>query len=171
MLVQLLLIFLLGLLAFQDFRSREVSVFLFPVITILFLWVHVKASHGVDIKSSVLLCCLFVLVQLGLLGAYFLLRQGSLRFLSASLGLGDVFFLGCLCFLFSPVNYIAFHLISLLSGLAFAFCTKIFSKSSNISIPLAGLQACLVIAIMLYSLLVKPVAYYSDQYLFARLSQ
>lgn len=164
-----ILLILLGITAVQDFTTRTVSVLLFPAVFIIIFLLHIHVVSGIDLLIQVACCFLFLLIQLVLLAAYFFLAKKNLHKIKQSLGLGDVLFMGCLCFLFSPVNYIAFHVFSLTSGLAFAVTTRYFWPQQSQTIPLAGLQAILLTGLIVLGTVYPPVPMFTDTFLLAKL--
>ncbi len=67
------------------------------------------------------------------------------------LGIGDVLFLLCLAFFFSPVNFFLFYLMSLLLICMGTGAYLLLCKPANFSIPLAGLQGFVFILLLLAS--------------------
>ncbi|MNS43960.1 Type IV leader peptidase family protein [compost metagenome] len=134
------LIITLLIIAYQDFKSREVHWFLFPLLLILSLS---KLWYIDQLKEvfSFLINVLMVLVQLLLLTFYFSVKEKKLINIADNyLGWGDILFLFNLCFLLSPVNFILFYLVSLLATIICFLVYKAFVNTTK-PIPLAGLQA------------------------------
>ena len=139
-LISCCLIITLLIIAYQDFKSREVHWFLFPLLLILALF---KIWYLDQFKElfSFLLNVIMVLLQLLLLSLYFSIKERKLINIADSyLGWGDILFLFNLCFLLSPVNFILFYLVSLLVTITSYLIYNAFVNSSK-PIPLAGLQA------------------------------
>lgn len=139
-LISCCLIITLLTIAYQDFKSREVQWFWFPLLLVLALF---KIWYLDQFKElfSFLLNVIMVLLQLLLLTLYFSIKERKLINIADSyLGWGDILFLLNLCFLLSPVNFILFYLVSLLVTITSYLIYNTFVNSSK-PIPLAGLQA------------------------------
>lgn len=139
-LISCCLIITLLTIAYQDFKSREVQWFWFPLLFVLALF---KIWYLDQFKElfSFLLNVIMVLLQLLLLTLYFSIKERKLINIADSyLGWGDILFLLNLCFLLSPVNFILFYLVSLLVTITSYLIYNAFVNLSK-PIPLAGLQA------------------------------
>lgn len=139
-LISCCLIITLLTIAYQDFKSREVQWFWFPLLLVLALF---KIWYLDQFKElfSFLLNVIMVLLQLLLLTLYFSIKERKLINIADSyLGWGDILFLLNLCFLLSPLNFILFYLVSLLVTITSYLIYNAFVNSSK-PIPLAGLQA------------------------------
>jgi hypothetical protein len=135
---------LLALIAFQDFKERQVYWFLFPI---LFLLGFIEKPLS-DTFIQVALNLLFLSFIFLLLLIYFLcIRQRPLQFLHSQMGLGDIFFFIALSSFFPFPDYALFFCISLILAL---LLSAPFFILNSITIPLAGLQAvCLAIILVL----------------------
>lgn len=134
---------LLLFITYQDVRYRAVYWVCFPLLATL-LVTYQAASHHTGILGNVLQNIGFLLLNLLVLGGYFRARHVGLRAIfSQFLGLGDVLFFGCLCFLFSPDRFIFFYLTSLLLTLGGCATLRLVQRPEK-SIPLAGIQALLL---------------------------
>lgn len=147
----LLTIAILLIIARQDLSTRSVTWFLFPLLAVSgmgFAWLELHSVQTLLINIGI--NTLFLLLQFGLLKLWFLIRTGRRAFLDHAIGKGDLFFmLAAGCF-FSPVNFVLFHLsslvLSLLIHLIFRNLPRLYGNAGNI--PLAGLQAACLILVL-----------------------
>jgi membrane protein CcdC involved in cytochrome C biogenesis len=71
------------------------------------------------------------------------------------IGIGDIAFLITIAFLFSPVNFILFLLLSLTFSLLFVMTSRFILPNKFKTIPLAGLQAVFLLGLLITILLVN----------------
>jgi hypothetical protein len=144
-LIFLLLAITAALIFYQDFSTRSVLWFLFPIIGILGLlnsYFQTNSWKNTFINSTV--NAGFLLVQFFLLKLfYYLKRNNTSGLINNKIGLGDVFLLIACCFFFSPFNFLLFYCCSLLFALIIhSLVTKIFHENKfPLTIPLAGWMA------------------------------
>lgn len=134
----------------QDIVSRSVYWFTFPLLTGLFITLHILIKQP---ATTWLLMCLKNIAFLGfqflLVWLYFSLK--AKRFINVTntmIGWGDILFLVSLAFYFSLLNFIVFYIGSLVLALLIALVGSFYSSDKKI--PLAGLQA-LIFALFLTS--------------------
>ena len=133
----------LTVVTYQDFSSRTVDWFYFPLLT-LFGFLHsFSESHDILLfLKSFSYNLMFVLLQLAILVGYFWIRDGERRpFFDERLGWGDVAFLVASATFFSTAGFLIFYVASLIFSILGVFVCRIFNADSRNSIPLAGLQA------------------------------
>ncbi len=147
----------LTMIAIQDYRSRSVYWFFFPLLGLSGI-----AQSILEIKSTsqsflyAFFNLFFLLLQFCVLKFYFFLRQRKkMKLIDKKIGSGDVLFLIAICFFFSPVNFIAFYITSLLFTVIVYGVNSRIRKSSMGTVPLAGLQAVFFIVCMCASLLLN----------------
>jgi hypothetical protein len=130
---------------YQDFTTRSVVWFLFPVISIVGIIHNYQQGNSwrtILINSSINMG--FLVLQFLLLSFYFLLKGQNIRnSLRSKLGLGDILFMLACCFFFSPLNFLLFYCSSLFFSLFIhLFVIQFFrSQKDTHTIPLAGWQA------------------------------
>ena len=163
----------LSLIALQDFRSRAVSGFLFPLLAVCGLGLAIIELRSVWLAMQyILFNGGFLLLQFVLLKAWFVLRKkGKSVLIDHAIGRGDIFFLLAAGCFFSPFNFILFYLLSLLFALAIALAVRgwpvLAARWSTI--PLAGLQAgFLLICLSLHLLLKQPLT--NDNWMIPKLT-
>ena len=153
MLLTRILILLALLLVFvQDIKSRSVYWIVFPLLLILFIVSDLvnHKSFG-DLWPSVLLNLGFLVLQLLIITCWFSLKEKRWVNISMDLlGWGDILFLVSISFYLSFVNFLFFHIVSLLLALTGWLIWQLFANQKSKHIPLAGMQA-VVFAVFLSS--------------------
>lgn len=140
LLADLFIIAMLLLVTYQDHRYRAVIWLVFPALTVLFS-VEAFSSPGFS-PEHIVLNAIFLLILLGVLTLYFSLRaRRPVNITRAYLGWGDILFLASLCFLFSPLSFLAFYMLSLLGTLVWVLAVYGIRGTKPVTIPLAGIQA------------------------------
>jgi hypothetical protein len=151
--IRLPMMMLLAAVTVQDLKSRAVYWFWFPLLTALFI-TDLKMYHEqslAEICQVAMINIGFVAVQLLLVSVYFSVKHRRwVNITNELLGWGDVLLLLSLSCYFSTLNYIFFYVFSLIIVLCI-FITRSFIKKSYEHIPLAGLQALLVIVCIIAS--------------------
>ncbi len=133
---------ILGFLAYQDFKQREISWILIPLLIILHAIISIRS---ISLENAVLYFLInsgFILLQLLFLTVYFSVKNRAFtNIINTYLGIGDIWFFVVLALAFSPVNFILFYLGSLFLTMIGFLVWKGLSKSSEKEIPLAGVMA------------------------------
>ena len=162
LLLDIALLFIAALVFWQDWQERAVSVWLFVLLFVLAGIRYALAGLG---YLPLLFNGLFIFIQLGVLTGYCLLRFRSARLLRY-FGLGDVLFWLALALLFSPFNFIAFFVGSLLASLVLYFIIRrIFQNEPMQTVPLAGFQSLLLIFVLAFCQVFPAWQPYEDHYL------
>lgn len=140
--VHILILLMLMMVAVQDYKYRGVSWFLFPLLTIaalIGLWLD-KNLHF--FMPLIIVNLAFVFVLLFGLTVYFSLKNRKIvRIADVYLGWGDILFFLVLTVFLSPINFLMFIIGSLL----FVSLIVMVIPRLRQSIPLAGIQASLLI--------------------------
>lgn len=162
--VDILIFFSLTLIVFQDFKQRQVSWFLIPLA---FLGFAYKAfMYRESMLSGFLFNTAFIVLQLICLTLYFSIKNKKfLNIIDTYLGLGDVLFFIVVCVVFSPVNFIAFYLCSMVITLFAMLAYNFFSSRKTNSIPLAGAMAGALMILMVTARTTSGIDFYNDGYL------
>lgn len=146
----------------QDWQQRAVSVWLFVLLFALAGIRYGLAGLG---YVPLLFNGLFIVIQLGVIVGYCLLRFRTAAMLRY-FGLGDVLFWLALALLFSPFNFIAFFVGSLLASLVLYFIIRrIFQNEQMQTVPLAGFQSLLLIFVLAFCQVYPGWQPYEDHYL------
>lgn len=133
-------------IAYQDFKSREVYIFLFPLIFILG-----TVSYPIENTSNMLLqiggnILFLVLISIFVI-FYFLIKYRRISALSKQIGAGDLLFLISISPYFELKSYMLFLCLSFLICLC-VFIPLTYQQKAY-PIPLAGFQALLFIPFFL----------------------
>ena len=148
--IKILLIALLALLTYQDFRHRAIS-WIGPVaVFCLLVFKGLLTLSFSKLGSDFLINELILFVQFSILIIYFRMKGYSFKgFWKNVMGTGDLLFLVCISAAFAPVNFILF----LLAGLVFTmigYGIMILLKiGKEKPIPFAGLLAVFMIFLLI----------------------
>jgi hypothetical protein len=120
-------------------RYRAIYWILFPVLLVLFLFKGFVFDSYI-FNTSVNL--IFLFAQFVILTAYFSFKNRRWVDITRKyIGLGDMLFLMTLGFYLSPLNFLAFYIISLTVVLVITILLLRKGSQFSMQIPLAGLQA------------------------------
>ncbi|WP_426672068.1 hypothetical protein ACPPVU_12635 [Mucilaginibacter sp. McL0603] len=135
----------------QDFKSRSVYWFVFPVLLLAFLALQCKQQiELVAVWHPALINIAFLILQFLLLSAYFSLKNKRLiNILDQMLGLGDILFLICLTVYLPVLNFLIFYILSLVVALICWAIWQFFAVRKDKEIPLAGMQAMLLMVLLI----------------------
>lgn len=151
MLMYIILFLILCVLAFQDFKEREISGLL---IIFLFIVSFTINSYHFSIWSSlqnILFNGVFILMEIIGLALYFSIRHGKLiNPIDTFIGMGDLLFLIAVSALFSFQQYLLFFSVSLFTILLLYFIPSIKLGWEKKKIPLAGVLAIFTILCICY---------------------
>ncbi|MGV8879641.1 MAG: hypothetical protein ACOH2A_11485 [Sphingobacteriaceae bacterium] len=144
MITQMGIMMVLAGIAVQDLKSRSVYAFWFPALLLLFACEQLSHQSILQIAKPVLINLAFLLLQFLLLSLYFSAKNRKwVNITSGLLGFGDIFFLVCIAFFLSVLNFVLFYVLSLLLILLCWLIWMWLPGAKNRHIPLAGLQAIL----------------------------
>ena len=144
-----LLLITASMIFYQDFSSRSVLWYLFPLTGILGIinsYLHTDSWQQPLINGFINTA--FTLLQFVLLKIYFSLKGNSnAKLINEKIGIGDLFFLLATCFFFSPFNFLLFYCSSLLFTMTvhLLLARTIKGNRSSLTIPLAGWMAVFLI--------------------------
>lgn len=127
----------------QDLRSRSVYWLLFPTLVVLFIGIDIiRGRPFSEIWPPVTVNLVFVILQLLVITTWFSLKEKRWVNVPAQLlGWGDILFqISIACYL-SFVNFLVFHIVSLMIALIIWLIWQLLDKKKSKYIPLAGLQA------------------------------
>jgi hypothetical protein len=141
----------------EDFKTRSVHVFLFPLLGIAGFLNNMLESNFVHaVQSSLINFCISG-IQAIVLFIYFRYLKKTKAGISSLIGSGDALFLLMCCLLFEPVYFLWYYSLSLLFTLALHYVFikhEIYSLPGN-TVALAGWQALFLVIIQLISLFVN----------------
>lgn len=162
-LVTILCMAALTVVVVQDFRERMISWHLIPLLFLLFGWNALLNASLQEVAFSFAVNLAFTLFQLFAITIYFSIKHKKpVNIINTWLGIGDVLLLVVLCVAFSPVNYFAFYMGSLLVTIAGFAAYRLTTKGKTVTIPLAGVMALVMIVCLCYQLLIMPAAFHND---------
>ena len=137
----IILIVLMGILCWEDFTSRFISV-RWIVISYLSIILSMFIFDTIEIQS--------ILINISIISVLFLsVLLFSKKSLSKSIGLGDLVLIGCFTLIFSPFNFLLFLNTSFILGLLYYIIPSTNSKT----IPLAGIFSALYVSIIVINIL------------------
>lgn len=132
----LLVLPILFILIYQDFTKYTVTLFLLILLIIVQLSIGLRTDGWEETATLFVTNATITIVQLLMLKIYFRARKvnNSGKLINNVIGLGDIIFFLFLCMAFSPMNYIAFMIISLILTLL----VHIIVRNRFQRIPLIG---------------------------------
>lgn len=161
-----LLFILLGLLAlvvFQDFKSRSISWFLIPLLFAAFIG---SALLKIDTQEFITYSGInLIIISMNLLGVtlFVWLKEKKLKnIVDSYLGLGDILFFLVLTTVFSPLNFIVFYLGSIILITVIYGSIILFNKQTKTLIPLAGAMSVLLIMVLIADVMLSRFNVYQD---------
>lgn len=160
LLLQFATVVILIMMTMQDFKYRAISWFLFPLLAV----VAILSNSQFNIADGVLNMT-FVGLNLALTTLVVSVKHKKFINLFAShLGLGDLFMFLCLSLYFTPLSFFLFYLWSLIF---IAISTGIYimiKRPLQFTVPLAGLQALLLLLHLLSSSFLSLNIHYLESY-------
>lgn len=157
------LIGLLSVVVYQDFKSKEISWLLIPLLFVGFL---TKAFLTIEFTELLTYFGInLTLVTINLLGVTMIisLKEKKLtNILNSHLGLGDVLFFLVITVVFSPINFVAFYLGSILTITLIYGAVILANKNKKTLVPLAGAMSLLLIIAMMVEQIIPLFNFYQD---------
>lgn len=165
-LIDIIIVLLLLLIVWQDFKYRLISWPLIPLIFISFLAKGFFIKPFAELTNYTVINACFIALQLAILTLYISLKNKKItNIINSQLGLGDILFFIAITIAFSPFNFILFYI----SGLIFSLlCYQLFLKiktSATKEIPLAGLLSIVLIMLVLSDFRGDNQLFYNDSFL------
>jgi len=166
-LLQVVVMFSLAFICYQDLMYRAVYWLCFPVLAILMFIIKYKFSGMEETLTHAGYSLVFLIFQLLVLWVYFSIKQKKAINLTGDyLGWGDILFLAAITFYLSPANYVVFYVVSLVVVLMYMLmAAQLTSSKKNLNIPLAGLQAALLCLLILVDEFSPKFMLYDDSWL------
>jgi hypothetical protein len=153
---------LLMVVIVQDFRQRQISWVLIPLLFIAF---GVKAFSllGFAEAGFVFLKNLgFLVIQFfALFVFYFLKERKSVSLINSKIGVGDVLFFIAM----SLLNFLFYYLIGIVSTLLGYLLVRLFTRKSSPEVPLAGCLSFIMILFILMQYLSNNFDLYNDGFI------
>src|SRR4030042_6140630 len=162
-LLNILAMGILGMITWQDLTRRAILWIVFPAGFVVFFMMGILKIEAREYLINILLNFLIVLILLTLSTVYFSIKKRKPEnIIDRYFGMGDFLFIIILCTVFSPVNFILFLTGSFLLILLLYPIVAILKYSIR-QIPLAGLMALLLIAVMVTDMLIGRIDLLSNQ--------
>lgn len=162
----IILIGLLGVVVYQDFKNKEISWFLIPL---LFIGFTIRGVLKLDTEELIYYSGInLLIVIINLLGVTIMIslkEKKITNIIDSYLGLGDVLFFILITIAFSPINFIAFYLGSvLLTSIVYGGIILI-NKNKRTLIPLAGAMSVLLIIALVVEKTSSSFQFYQDVFM------
>ena len=163
-LLEIISISFLSIIIFQDFKQRQISWILIPLLFILLSLISVQETGGIKTSLQLFLVnCVFIFFQLICLTVYFSIKERKLNnIINTYIGIGDVLFFIVLAAAFSPLNFIIFYVFSLILTVVGVLLLKLFKPFSLKEIPLAGTMSLALIICFIYKYFHHNFNFYDD---------
>lgn len=161
---EIMLIGLLGVVIYQDFRFRAVSWIVFPILLVISLTLALGEISGSElIRGAMVNLGLVALIFFGLT-IYFSIKERSLvNIVNKYIGIADLLLLVVIALLFSPVNFIIYYVGSLFLITLGSVVYLVTKKNVNAEIPLAGAFSIVLIACLVYAGVTGNINFYDDE--------
>lgn len=158
-----ILIAILLVVVYQDFKSRAISWFLIPLLLMVVLTNAVMSINIQELTIFSVINLLLVLVNLLGVTLIISLKEKKIKnIINSYLGLGDVLFFLVLTTLFSPINFVVFFIGSIFLITLIYGGVILFRKQQNTLIPLAGAMSLVLIAVLLVQQFTTSFHLYQD---------
>lgn len=160
--IQVVMLLLLGIVAWQDLKWRYVSAWVLLLLIALAAASAVLAQ-GISVWQSSLLNGVILAVQLLVIKLWFSIRSGKMEQLTDKLiGLGDLVFFVVPCIYWGTIGFVLYMLVALLFSLIGALLWQHFSASANAFIPLAGIMSLVLSVYIIFQLAQPQFDRYND---------
>lgn len=140
--LKLILLLILGVILYQDYKNRLVYWFLYPITGILVFAIQLHYIPIELVFVNSVLNISFVTFLLAVCFIYLKLKKMSFQ---NSFGMGDVLFFIFISFSFATVSFIVLFVFALLFSLVLHFVFK--NKNQLKTVPLAGYMALFFAAV------------------------
>lgn len=159
--LKVILLVLLLYTAYEDFRFRAISLYSVLLLLIAAIVYSVSVQGIIPAVKFMFLNLLIITFELILTWLWFAAVRKQKGFINRFIGTGDLLFYFPLLFLFSPLNFLIIHIVSLLLILAaFLFYKTVIRPVQTI--PLAGGLAAVLILVLSLSWFIRPAMLYDD---------
>lgn len=155
----------LGILSWQDFRSRQIAWWLLPVLAFVFFVVASSGNSVQEVGRGFAINMTFLCLQFLFVWVWFSVKQKKRsRLIDTHIGLGDVLFMICIAMAFSPANFIVFYILGMCMTLLVTIAVKLFRPGIGSEIPLAGALALPLMVLCLCRIFDPAVNFYNDEW-------
>ena len=162
-LVEILLVGLLGIVIYQDFKFRAVSWIVFPILGAIASALGLMHVTGAELLDSAIVNLGFVGLIFGGLTLYFSIKERALvNIINKYIGIADLLLLIVIALLFSPVNFIMYYVTSLVLITMGSVVYLLIKKDMKAEIPLAGAFSIVLIVCLAYAGFTGDISLYDD---------
>jgi len=162
-----ILIGLLSIIIYQDFKSREISWFLIPLLFIVGIANALYNINLFEFTSYVGINLSIIILNLLGVTLFVSLKEKKLKnIIDSYLGLGDVLFFLVLTTIFSPFNFILFFIGSILITSIVYVAIILLNKQKQTLIPLAGAMSLLLVIALVVQFIYPSFNFYQDLFIF-----
>ncbi len=141
-----LIIIILFVIVYQDFRFLSISWWTIPALIILATYSGVMQIGAKQLVITTAINLGFVLLQVIVLTLYFSIKKKHLvKITQQYLGIGDILFFIFLTICFEPLHFVLFFVMSLLVVIIVFFLLKSIQVYKKQHIPLAGAMGFLYV--------------------------
>lgn len=159
----IILVGLLGLVIYQDFKSRAISWFLIPLLIIAFVIYGLLSLDMKQFATYFAINLSLLLINLLVVTLFISIKEKKLtNIIDKYLGLGDVLFFLVLATVFSPINFILFFIGSILLTTFVYGVIILVNKQKQMLIPLAGAMSVLLILTIIAQHFIPSFNFYQD---------
>jgi hypothetical protein len=150
LLLKILVFITLFVIFIQDLKSRAVYWVVFPILLVLLGVLHyIKYDTFFTVWRPALINLGFLTLQILLVSVYFSIKSKRLvNTIDGLLGLGDILFLLSVTVYLSVLNFLFFYVVSLVLVLLAWLLWQSRSIKTRKEIPLAGMQALILIVFL-----------------------
>lgn len=156
----------LGILSWQDFRSRRIAWWLLPVLAGVLLIASLQKNSASESGREFSFNIVFLCIQFLFLWIWFSVKQKKItKIIDTQIGLGDVLFMICIALAFSPANFLVFYTLGMIFTLLVTILVRLFRSEIKSEIPLAGALAIPLIVLCLWRIVDPSKNFYNDEWL------
>jgi hypothetical protein len=164
--IDILCIATLGILSWQDFRSRKIAWWLLPILAGVFLMSSMQKNSAGEMTREFLLNIIFLIAQFLFLWIWFLIKNKRIsKIMDTQIGWGDVLFMICIALAFSPANFLVFYVLGMIATLLATITFRLLRSGKENEIPLAGALALPLIVLICIRLIDPGKNFYNDDWL------
>jgi Flp pilus assembly protein protease CpaA len=165
--VNIIGIMTLGILSWQDFRSRQIAWWLLVILVVVFFFTALFGGRSIsEIGKAFSLNIIFLCVQFLFVWIWFSIRNKKpAKIIDVQIGLGDVLFMICIALFFSTVNFMLFYTLGMILTLFVVLIIKLFNTNNKREIPLAGALSIPLILLCTWKIFDPSRDFYSDEWL------
>ena len=154
--IKCLLIVILVIILYQDFRFKAVSWIFFPVGFIFTMYHAISLNSSIELLINLSVNVAFLLFQVVIIFLFSWFKyKKRVNIFKSVFGLGDLLFLVMILPLFSPLNFVLFFLGSIVFSLLVYLGIKSLKLYKSERVPLAGLQSMYLIIVLISQFLFK----------------